>query len=824
MADIDDFLSKIAQIESANGTNFNHKTIKSGLQKGQTAIGTYGLLPNTVDEIVNRSKDPALKELKDMDPDEQKAYLESNPDKEQLVARHLAEHVLSKQGGDQEKAAFAWNQGHNLSPNSIEARDYEDSDYVKKFNKISDSINPNSSKKYIPSNASIPGLPADKAAPLDMGGTPEGDQIQGYLNNLSAKDIMQQHYAEQNDNLKKAIQLAQNQDNDNPVMHSEMGNQADTSIQNDDQDNSNTLKFGDNQPNNPSLMDNAKQAMGLYDSQVANRPRAAAMAVLKGQNPMNAAINNPPTTGEDIATEGFKTLNPQVTQTTNPSNVLMKQGAALAPAAPIAGMAVNAALDPMTYAGGAVGAVKKLIPETLPAAEQAGASLLGKAGTEAPNYQAKLQKLSAMLDDAVSARKRDDKIPARSFMQKAGPTAPNLSSRAEQLSLMDNNAKTARFKANELYQANPNSTEAKMANAKAFKAESDFDKYKAMYGNGYADGGFVQPGMGDVKQSDRDLDSLIRQLQVSKDAKEQLPNITEAFGGDPEKIYRSKSENYGLNNNPDLESRMSDEYAYGNIFKKAKADLNGDTPNYLPSPYKAPDIEADAFNKDYMANLRKAPESIPQTYTDMKHTAQDIAANAYDKDILKSKDFKDYLEKLENDENVNSPIIIDPDMAQKEQSYGAYSPLNKLIRLSDESKGTAMHEMGHAKLDNSSIKKSDPENDYSYDEKLKRNADILRNYLPQLELRGEDTPDFDDDKARKDTMNRAIDEGRGQLIAEAGSGGHHPGYMNYPIDKTLDEYKNQLDQQGFERQMPESNPKFDRIRGLINTLRNLNNK
>lgn len=481
--DITNFLHKIAYNESGDepggdNANFNHKIIKSGPQKGQTAIGTYGLLPNTVDEVLNRSKDPNLKELKNMDPDEQKAYLESHPDKEDLVARHLAAYDLDRQGGDPEKAAFAWNQGTNLTPEKIEARDYQNSDYVKKFNKIADVI----SKKSPPMN--IPGMPTDTKAPLDMGGTSEGDQMTDYVNKLSAKDMMQQHYADQSDQLKKAISLKSVNSNDAPVMHSEMNN----SFQQDDQqpsdDTPKSLKFDDVQPNNPSLLDNAKETMGLYDSQVANRPRAAAMAALQGNNPLSAAIDNPPTSGEDIAKETFKTLNPEVTQTTNPSNVLMKQGAALAPAAPIAGMAVNAALDPMTYAGGAIGALKKLpsISDVIPIADQT------------PGYLSKLKKLLPVADDAASVRDRPDpKLPSRSFLQKSGPSAPNQTSRAMQLNDMDDAAKAARLKAVESYRIDPNSNTAKFDQKNALKAEDDFEKYKAMYGNGYATGGIVQP-------------------------------------------------------------------------------------------------------------------------------------------------------------------------------------------------------------------------------------------------------------------------------------------------------------------------------------------
>lgn len=147
--DVDDFLNNISQIESSGGKNFNHKTIQSGIQKGTTAIGRYGLMPNTVDEAIVRAKnsgddDGSLDDILGMDADTKKSFLEGNPDIEHKIARSLASTVLNKQAGDTEKAAYAWNHGSNLSPDSIDDRDYSNDDYVKKFKKVTGSDNDDS--------------------------------------------------------------------------------------------------------------------------------------------------------------------------------------------------------------------------------------------------------------------------------------------------------------------------------------------------------------------------------------------------------------------------------------------------------------------------------------------------------------------------------------------------------------------------------------------------------------------------------------------------------------------------------------------------------
>lgn len=132
----DRFLKIIGQIESSGGKNFRHKEIDSGMHKGHSAAGTYGLMPNTIREIVNRSKDENLNNLLQKDPQSLKQSVESNPELEQKLARILADHVLNKQMGDEEKAAYSWFMGHNKSPERIEKENYKDHFYVDRYNKL----------------------------------------------------------------------------------------------------------------------------------------------------------------------------------------------------------------------------------------------------------------------------------------------------------------------------------------------------------------------------------------------------------------------------------------------------------------------------------------------------------------------------------------------------------------------------------------------------------------------------------------------------------------------------------------------------------------
>lgn len=135
---IKSFLKNIEGVESSGGTNYNHELIQSGIHKGDSAIGRYGLMPNTVNEVLNRARmngemTPDLQKLQSMDHETLKSTLENNPELEDKIAEKLAGRVLDRQQ-DENKAAYSWHQGHNLTPEQIDEKDYKNFDYVKKYN------------------------------------------------------------------------------------------------------------------------------------------------------------------------------------------------------------------------------------------------------------------------------------------------------------------------------------------------------------------------------------------------------------------------------------------------------------------------------------------------------------------------------------------------------------------------------------------------------------------------------------------------------------------------------------------------------------------
>ena len=134
------------QLESSGGTNTNHPTVQNGLQAGTTAIGKYGLMPNTVKELINQRRQtgtmtPELQDLDNMSPDDMKSYIEKNPDLESQFANSLATKVIHKQGGDEDRAAYSWKYGDNLTPDQIPNEVLQSNPYVQKFKRVGDLLN-----------------------------------------------------------------------------------------------------------------------------------------------------------------------------------------------------------------------------------------------------------------------------------------------------------------------------------------------------------------------------------------------------------------------------------------------------------------------------------------------------------------------------------------------------------------------------------------------------------------------------------------------------------------------------------------------------------
>lgn len=127
---IQEFLKKIAMLESSGGKNINHKTMESGLHEGDAAVGNYGIMPETMVEITRRYPSEHNKGLT-------KEQLEIgaivDPEMAHNIAGSLASFLKNKRGLSDEQAAVAWEQGHNTSEPKLKMN----SDRAKKFRVLS---------------------------------------------------------------------------------------------------------------------------------------------------------------------------------------------------------------------------------------------------------------------------------------------------------------------------------------------------------------------------------------------------------------------------------------------------------------------------------------------------------------------------------------------------------------------------------------------------------------------------------------------------------------------------------------------------------------
>lgn len=136
---IQNFLKAISMNESSGGKNMNHRTMNSGMHKGDTAHGMYGLMPNTARDIAGRlPRNHSLnRTYKNMPNDQIGPSLKANPGHEKELATHMATRLHGKFGGDESKMAYSWLNGSSLTNDHFKEggghSDYKNHSYVKKY-------------------------------------------------------------------------------------------------------------------------------------------------------------------------------------------------------------------------------------------------------------------------------------------------------------------------------------------------------------------------------------------------------------------------------------------------------------------------------------------------------------------------------------------------------------------------------------------------------------------------------------------------------------------------------------------------------------------
>jgi hypothetical protein len=126
---VQEFLKKMGIIESNSGTNIEHKEMNSGIHKGSSAVGEYGMMPLTAKLYDKKS---GVNELADLSKEEVQAKLEQDPEFAKRMSETMASDLLNK--NNSELAAYKWEHGPYAKPTDS---DLKDSGRIRKFRSLS---------------------------------------------------------------------------------------------------------------------------------------------------------------------------------------------------------------------------------------------------------------------------------------------------------------------------------------------------------------------------------------------------------------------------------------------------------------------------------------------------------------------------------------------------------------------------------------------------------------------------------------------------------------------------------------------------------------
>lgn len=130
-------------IESSGGRNINHVPVDNETHKGDSAIGDYALMPETINELVKSRPVDIDKEeqrrLLQMSGPEKKEYLvKQKPEYQEKLVDAMIDKLAENYGGDELKMNYAYEHGHNLSDDTV-SRKYRKSERNKRYLQYDDS-------------------------------------------------------------------------------------------------------------------------------------------------------------------------------------------------------------------------------------------------------------------------------------------------------------------------------------------------------------------------------------------------------------------------------------------------------------------------------------------------------------------------------------------------------------------------------------------------------------------------------------------------------------------------------------------------------------
>lgn len=135
---LEDYLKLISQLESSGGIQTNHPAAQVGINKGQHALGQYGLMPQTAYEVVHPSDprkvqtNPDLMNYTNLNKNQLADEITKNPQLEHDVAAQYGQKILNR-AQNPEAASLMWQYG---ASQPFSQDELDQSDRVQKFKRL----------------------------------------------------------------------------------------------------------------------------------------------------------------------------------------------------------------------------------------------------------------------------------------------------------------------------------------------------------------------------------------------------------------------------------------------------------------------------------------------------------------------------------------------------------------------------------------------------------------------------------------------------------------------------------------------------------------
>lgn len=115
------FQQLLSLLESSGGKQLEHQPVEGGMHEGTKAMGEFGLMPITAQELSKQNPEQSEldKLIMNADPSSVQEILASNPGKYKQFIDQMSQKVLDKSGGNAEEAAMRWLAGPNSSQRRI---------------------------------------------------------------------------------------------------------------------------------------------------------------------------------------------------------------------------------------------------------------------------------------------------------------------------------------------------------------------------------------------------------------------------------------------------------------------------------------------------------------------------------------------------------------------------------------------------------------------------------------------------------------------------------------------------------------------------------